>query len=194
MFHIQVDNIQDDFGSDYISEASSHLTSKKKNAKNMSLRMDVIKKTIFRSFKQYLRNEFKAFYDFTKFRRGSKIPHQIIFEQAEKFVTTKLGSTDSNNIAMYLVAIVDTKRKFKHSNSNYVSISKKMNSLLRKFNNTKAETLLRLKEFCQLFKYFLSIPVYQISRNKEDQRVLDAYQIQIDCLREQCDVALNGGK
>jgi hypothetical protein len=55
-------------------------------------RFDVVKKTIFRKVKKHLSQQFKAFYDFSKRRRSSKLDYNAeIFGQAHKFAQTLFG-------------------------------------------------------------------------------------------------------
>jgi hypothetical protein len=151
-----------------------------------SRRLDVVKKTIFRSFKKFYMTQFKAHYDFSKrVRRRNFDPSPIIFSHAQKYIKENFGQTPHEKLGIVLVAIIDTKEKYSHPDPLFESIRSQMHKLFKNFNLRRLEELLRHHEISFLLNKFLEQPFDYISRNKEDQAVRDRYMSQIMWLREQ---------
>lgn len=151
-----------------------------------SMRRDVVKKTIFRSFKKYYIETFKSHYNFTKrVRRKNYNPSQLVFKEAEKYITKNMGTTKSSKLAMFLVAIIDTKQKFEHTDPVFRQVRSDMMGMLKHFNWEKLLKLLKFHEFSLLLGKFLLQPFDEISRNKEDVEVREIYMEQISWLKEQ---------
>lgn len=96
------------------SQQDGDETEKGENNK-FSFRLDVVKKTIIRKIKKFYRVSFKEFYDYPKYRRQT-IQKQSTntFIQAKRFLIQKFGNNTPMNLEMYLVAIIDVKKKYEH--------------------------------------------------------------------------------
>jgi hypothetical protein len=102
--------------------------------RKFSLRSDVIKKTILRSFKQFYRNEFKEFFNFTTKSKRPSLCNSEMFLNANRFVKEKLGIDDSQRVAVFVVAIVDTKRKYACTDPSFALVRNTLMEAIRKFN------------------------------------------------------------
>ena len=159
---------------------------------SLTMRADVIKKTILRSFRQFWRNEFKSFFDFPRHRRRCKLNPDTIFVEADKFVKQKFSGNIPDSLAVMLVALVDTKKKHCHVNEAFPVVRDLVLEASKRFSVEKMNNLLNHPEVCLLMLSFLQCPVYQISRNKSDPKVLRAYSTEIDHLRILCNKACKG--
>ena len=118
-----------------------------RDSHNLSTRADVVKKTIFRSFKQYLRNTFKLHYNFTNIKRGSETASSsTVFSKANEFITKNYATTNSERVGMFLVAIVDTKKKFAHDDPAFSEVRDQVHEALKNFRKDKITKLLTFPE------------------------------------------------
>ena len=150
-----------------------------------SCRLDVVKKTIFRSFKKFYITKFKAYYNFTKrVRRKGFDPSTEVFLAARQFISKTFKIKNSTRYAIILVALIDSKKKFVHEDSVFADVRVKMLDLLKHFNLEKLDRLLAHPEFSFLLSNFLEEDFDYISRNKEDQNTKAIYHRQIQWLKE----------
>lgn len=70
-----------------------------------------------------------------------------VFQKASEFLTKKYGITNSPRVSLFLVAIIDTKRKFKHPDSLYTTIRDVNLKVLKQFSLNKIQSLLQYPEF-----------------------------------------------
>lgn len=155
---------------------------------NFNVRLDVVRKTIFRAMKKFYLTKFKEFYDFTQRKRKSSDDHcQEVLRQAESFARKELGDKFMEDISVFLVSLIDTKQKYSDCSDKYPQLGTQINSLLRSFNTKKAKSLLKFKEFATLVLHFLnnSANTEELLSDKEEECV-QTYKSQIELLKQQC--------
>jgi len=157
--------------------------------KNLSLRADVIKKTILRSFKQHYHTEFKKYCKETGTKNFKDNP-SLVFIKSQEFIVKNFGVTDDGKLSQCLVAIIDTKNKFSNSDPYFDETRVLVLDTIRKFNQNKFSNLLNLQEFWILLNKFLMSPIEHISRNKTSREVVEAYSLTMQELRYKCDQLL----
>lgn len=154
--------------------------------RNFSQRNDVVKKTILRSFKKHYVCHFKSYYNFMKrVRRLNFNASEKVFKMAEGYIQQTFGWEIDKTVSIILVAIVDTKEKFKHPNPIFSEVRSQVLNVMKSFNLDKLLGLWQYKEFSFLIKKFLSLPLDQICRYKHDPEVRLCYIDQIRWLQMQ---------
>jgi len=152
-------------------------------------RFDVVKKTIFRKVKKHLSQQFKAFYDFSKRRRSSKLDYNAeIFGQAHKFAQTLFGDDWSAGLGLVLVAMIDVKAKYKHSSDEFSHTRAKLLKLIKWFNLPLMEEIIQNREYARLVVHWLSDSQFweNIVESKSDVVAVQRYREQIEVLKAQC--------
>ena len=163
------------------SEGDQGSSTTKEKPKKYSVRLDVVKKTIFRGLKKYYTNEWKLHCDKT-------IKDSVeVFQEAQRFITKMFGTRQDGNMHLYLVALIDNKKKFSHPEAKYDELRAQIASMLSCFNKNKIDKLLQEKEFSLLVHHFLSQPVGEIFKDRDDPEVLRIYQSQMEELKGQCE-------
>lgn len=123
---------------------------------SLSFRRDIIKKTIFRKFKKYYRDHFKTFYDYNRCRRQTvEKQSERIFNNAKEFLISIFGPTYPVGLELYLVAMIDVKKKYMHENDDYYAIRLKTSDLINSFNVDRAEEILNHHQVAFLFIHCL---------------------------------------
>lgn len=163
------------------SEGDQGSSTTKEKPKKYSIRLDVVKKTIFRGLKKYYTNEWKLHWD-----KNIKDSAEV-FEEAQRFITKMFGAQQGENMHLYLVALIDNKKKFTHPEEKYEELRGQIASMLSCFNKNKIDKLLQEKEFSLLVHHFLSQPVGEIFKDRDDPDVLRIYQSQMEELKGQCE-------
>ena len=166
----------------------THQTESEDDVKNptsikLTLRGDVIKKTILRACKQYYRNLFKTHFILSCRRKWGEKDIEEGFKVGKQLFTQFTGVDGDSHSGMILVALVDTKQRFKHPSSSFTSFRGLVKDSLRKFTKDKLSQLLWNPEFRCLLQNFLKLPLSQISRNKHQPEVLNAYRKEITSLK-----------
>lgn len=171
-------------------------------------RLDLVRKTIFRNFKRFYAAEFEEVFDYRKRRRNRGRFSQLILEKARAYFHKKFKEVDMQEAPSILIAMIDPKSKFCHSNTRYPDLPKQVNSLLRGFNIEKAERLMIIPEFSIMMLHFLkreSIISEMLGNRFDDHAELlkshselaknnssnnsgveKSYELVIDQLKEQC--------
>lgn len=153
------------------------------------LRQDVITKTIFRSLRKYYLKDFRAYFDFTK---ETSLNHQNedekLLKKADSYLTKTVGEYVSEKTKIYLLSLLDTKRRFISLNRTNEDIRQRLAGLLYTFNKNKMEELMATPEFCALVLYFLTQEeiINTVVKVRSDQMTLRAYTEQIERLKLQC--------
>ena len=88
---------------------------------------------------------------------------------------------------IYLVAIIDNKKKYTHPEDSYEKLRAQIASMLSCFNKNKIDALLKLPEFSTLVLHFLSQPLEEVFKDRDDPEVLKIYKSQIEDLKQQCE-------
>lgn len=160
---------------------------------NFNVRLDVVRKTIFRAMKKYYVNEFKNFFDYTQRKRKPSVDHcQEVIDQAKKYLIGSFAGNQYEDMYLFLVALIDTKQKYSESNSKFPELGTQINGLLRSFNTKKAKALLKFKEFSMLLLNFLNKEenITDLLKGKSEQECIQTYQTQIAHLKEQASSTL----
>lgn len=156
----------------------------KDKPKKYSLRLDVVKKTIFRCLKKFYYTVWK-----NHCQRNIK-DSQEVFEEAQKFTAKIFSGEESSEMILFLVALIDNKKRYTHENSRYVELRTQISSMLSCFNKNKIDALLKLPEFSKLVLYFLNQPIDEIFKDRSDPEVVKVYSAQINELKLQCEGSL----
>lgn len=170
-----------------ISQQSPTSPESPSNSNAFNVRLDVVRKTIFRAMKKFYVQDFKSFFDFTQ-RKRKLNPNfgQEIFEKAKEYASKTFGVENCTDAAYFIVALIDTKQKYLQSDNKFTDLGNQINSLLRSFNTKKSKALLKYKQFSVLILYFLNnqenIDELMLNKDKECQ---NTYQTQIDILKGQ---------
>ena len=147
-------------------------------------RLDVVKKTIFRSFKKFLSTKFRAHYNFiARVRRKHFNPSFTVFAEAKKFIIENFNIMNPEKYAIILVALIDSKKKFVHEDPFFAEIRFQVLDLLKYFNLEKLDRMLAIKEFSFFLAYFLNEDFSVISRNKVEEDLKTVYFRQIMWLK-----------
>lgn len=152
-----------------------------------NVRLDVVRKTIFRAMKKYYVTDFKNFFDYTQRKRKLDPEYeQEIFKQAEKYSAGILNNEDASLTANFIVALLDTKQKYLQTKGSFPELGNQINGLLRSFNTKKSKALLRYRQFAMLVLHFLNQNenIQELLKDKE-QECRSTYLSQIELLREQ---------
>lgn len=166
---------------------------KQQKPANFNVRLDVVRKTIFRAMKKYYVNEFKSFFDYTQRKRKPTVDHcQEVIEQARKYLSSSFVDTQYDDMYLFLVALIDTKQKYLESNSKFPQLGTQINGLLRSFNTKKAKGLMKFKEFSMLLLNFLNKEenIAELLKDKSEQECKQTYITQIELLKEQASSTL----
>lgn len=164
-----------------LSQAPESVSSQPKDKlKKYSLRLDVVKKTIFRSLKKFYNIEWKE-----HCKRNIRESEEV-FEEAKKYITKIFTSNESTQMHLYLVALIDNKKRYNHSDAKYVELRTQIASMLSCFNKNKIDALLKFPEFAKLVIYFLNQPVEETFKDRNDPEVLKVYESQVEELKKQC--------
>lgn len=150
------------------------------------LRLDIVKKTIFRFVKKYYMDSFKAFYDYKlerKFCKGSEI-----LEKAKVFVNQNIGWGAGNDTHVFMVALIDINNKYAEPDPKYPQLATHFGSLIRAYNNDRAKTLLSTREFANLVIHVLEneTAVQQLLDQKEGDYTKRVYLRQIEMIKKMC--------
>lgn len=80
---------------------------------NLNGRIDVVRKSIFRSMKKYYFNEFKAFFDFTQ-KKKKYTPQYIpdVRSNMRKYISAIFGQENIDEMYPYILALIDNKQRF----------------------------------------------------------------------------------
>lgn len=162
------------------SECDQVSTSTKGKPRKYSLRLDVVKKTIFRSLKKYYNNAWKTHCD-----KSIKDSAEI-FKEAHKFITKTFGADDQGEMHLFFVALIDNKKRYTHEDPRYEQLRAQIASMLSCFNKNKIDALLKFPEFSKLVVYFLSQPISETFKDRDDPAVLKIYSSQMEDLKLQC--------
>lgn len=122
-----------------------------------SSRFDVIKKTIFRKVKKYFYTDFKLFFDFTKRqRRRDHDYNNEIFMQARRYVNQKFQGRAPEGLEWVIVAMVDVKKKYTHSDPQFAAMRQKLLNLVKVFNLTLLDDIMEWMSYRYLVYYCLN--------------------------------------
>ena len=137
----------------------SHENDGSNSPKQISLntRIDVVRKSIFRSMKKYYFNGFKSYFDFTLKKTKSQPDYiQKVKTNLKRYISIIFENEDSEALFPYIISLIDSREKFIDKNSQLSEIHYHINSLLRSYNAKKAQSLLDQKGFSAILSYFLS--------------------------------------
>lgn len=163
------------------SEQDQESGTNDKKPRRYSIRLDVVKKTIFRHLKRFYTSQWKDHCNRTINDSDE------MFEEAKRYTTNTFQDSGSDSIHLYLVAIIDNKKKFTHPEEKYEQLRTQISSMLSNFNKNKIDALLKLPEFSTLVLHFLSQSLEEIFKDRDDPEVLKIYQGQIEDLKQQCE-------
>ena len=94
-----------------VCEVGVNINSTKTN--NLNGRIDVVRKSIFRSMKKYYFKEFKSFFDFTQ--KKKKYTAQYIPDvrsNMRKYISAFFGQENIDEMYPYILALIDNKQRF----------------------------------------------------------------------------------
>jgi len=160
-----------------------------KTHNRFSYRLDVIKKTIIRKFKKYYRVLFKDYYDYPKYRRQTVQKQSTnVFIKAINFLAQRFGNNVIDDLELYLIAIIDVKKKYVHSGTKYSQIRLKSSEVINNFNVDRAQELLETPQFAFLFLSLMHDPkfVNQILDKKDDSELDELYLGEFKQIKQTC--------
>ena len=122
---------------------------------NLNGRIDVVRKSIFRSMKKYYYNEFKSFFDFTQKKR-KYTPQYVpdVRSNMRKYISEVFGRENIDEMYPYILALIDNKQRFWERNSIESETNYHVNSLLLSYNEKKFRKLIDQKGFSKMLHYF----------------------------------------
>lgn len=162
-----------------INETAEEPNIKAKPAK-YSVRLDVVRKSIFRKLKRFYLTLWKQQnYKTTKL-------DQDIFENARIFAT-KFFEVSEGDMNLFIVALIDNKRKYSHKNKLFEELRSKIASMMNCINKNKVNILLKYPEFCKIVLLYLDQPINKIIQEKKSGDILKNYKYQIAKLKSQCE-------
>lgn len=138
---------------------------------NPRIRLDIVKKTIFRYIKKYYMDNFKAFYNYKSHRARSKFSQEVY-----------------NQAKLYLVCLVDINQRYTAAHHKYPNLRNSLSSLIRAYNNDKAKALLSMSEFSELVINALNdtSSLNDFVSQKGDSKVQDVYWRQVEEIKHLC--------
>lgn len=158
-----------------------HLSSNQSSKqRKYSIRLDVVKKTIFRCLKKFYNSEWKKHW--MKPVKDS----DVVLEEAEKYITKTFSGAKTGDMPLFLIAMVDNKKKFLNENKRYCQLRDQISSMMTSFNKNKIDALMKHQSFSNLVRYFLSQPIEVILADKKDPEITKIYTGQIDEIKQSC--------
>ena len=157
------------------------------NQMSLNMRIDVVRKSIFRSMKKYYFDGFKDYFDFTLKKTKSQPDYiQKVESNLKRYISIIFESEDSEAIFPYIISLIDSREKFIDKNSQIFETHYHINSLLRSYNAKKAQSLLDQKGFSMILDHFLSKDdnVEKILNEKNDENCKSMYASQITSLKD----------
>jgi hypothetical protein len=169
-----------------LSENEAKQNDKKSKTVNFTLRLDVVRKSIFRAMKKYYVNDFKKSFNFTqRKKKDSNIFNKELVEEAQKYLDGKWPENPLDSLCYYLIALIDTKQKYVPDYEAYPSVCSNINSMLRSFNTKKAKNLFAQKEFSYLLlNYFKTENIQQLLDERKDAESRAIYQAEVKAMIE----------
>lgn len=157
------------------------------------LRQDVMAKIIFRSFRKYYLREFKAFFDFSKWRRDANSDTQgELIRQINRFLANKFGGLRYENLPIFLIAVMDIKDKFINISQRLRDLKDGITALLYSYNKIKMINLIKSPEFALLLDHFLSQKqvLQKMVKHRNNQELISAYSELIKFFKSMWSIAM----
>jgi len=183
-----IDSLKGDKKSADLSEESHHSSDQMPEPLEKNrMRLDLVRKTVFRNFKKYFSDEFEKSFDFRKRRRNKTRWRQQIEDSAWDFLSPILNGDSVEESVSILLAMVDPKKKFGFNNTKFTDLSSRINTLLRGFNMEKAESLLQMRGFSLMMLHFLERPnlIDDIVGGSSCSQLKTVYQTVINRIKQQ---------
>jgi len=141
-----------------ISEPSQLNKKETSKSNKYRVRHDVVEKSILRAIKNHYVSEFRTFFDFTKKSIRRKPNYSdLVYANALKYVNSKMPDNRFENLHVFLVALVDTKKNYVKPHPSYPNIKKQLSEMLKRYNSWKADQVIEQPEFAYLILRFFSV-------------------------------------